>query len=88
MQYLTMKYKLPDDMKPQTQPIAEQAWLSFMYKPLEALGIKFPKYIHLNTSIFLALFVVFVIWYILRHTKLGYEIQAVGFNACRRMRWY
>ncbi|MDY0091230.1 MAG: ABC transporter permease [Candidatus Vecturithrix sp.] len=81
VQYLTMKYKLPDDMKPQTQPIAEQAWLSFMYKPLEALGIKFPKYIHLNMSIFLALFVVFVIWYILRHTKLGYEIQAVGFNA-------
>lgn len=80
VQFLTMRYKLPDDMKPQTQPIAEQAWLSFMYKPLNALGIKFPKYIHLNTSIFLALLMVFVIWYILKRTKLGYEIRAVGFN--------
>ncbi|MBD3307999.1 ABC transporter permease [candidate division KSB3 bacterium] len=80
VQYLTMQYKLPDDMKPQTRPIAEQAWLSFMYKPLEALGITFPKYIHLNTSIVLALLMVVVIWYLLKRTKVGYEIRAVGFN--------
>ncbi len=79
-QYMTMRYKLPDDMKPQTQPIAEQAWLSFLYKYFEKLGIKFPKYIHLNTSIFLAILVVFIIWYVLKKTKLGYEIRAVGFN--------
>ena len=80
VQFLTMYYKLPDDMKPQTRPIAEQAWLSFIYKPLNALGIKFPKYVHLNTSIFLAIFVVFIIGYILKRTRLGYEIRAVGFN--------
>jgi simple sugar transport system permease protein len=80
VQYATLRYKLPEDMKPQTQPIAEQAQLSFLYKYLEKVGIKFPKYIHLNTSIFLALLVVVVIWYILTRTKLGYEIRAVGFN--------
>ncbi len=80
VQYMTMRYKLPDDMKPQTQPIAEQAQLSFMYKYLEKIGIDFPKYIHLNTSIILALLMVFVIWYILKKTRLGYEIRAVGFN--------
>lgn len=80
-QYLTMAYKLPDDMKPQTQPIAEQAWLSYLYKYLNPLGIDFPKHIHLNTAILLALLMAFVIWYISNKTKLGYEIRAVGFNA-------
>ena len=75
-QYVTMKYKLPADMKPQTQPIAEAAQLSFMHKYLPF----FPEHVHLNTSIFLAIFLVILIWYILTRTKLGYEIKAVGFN--------
>lgn len=76
VQYLTMRYKLPDDMKPQTAPIAEAAQLSFMHKYLPF----FPEHVHLNTSIFLAILMVVVIWYILTRTKLGYEIRAVGFN--------
>ncbi|MCP4404836.1 MAG: ABC transporter permease [bacterium] len=76
VQYLTMKYKLPADMKPQTEPIAEAAQLSFMHKYLPF----FPEHVHLNTSIFLAILVVVVVWYILTRTKLGYEIKAVGFN--------
>ena len=81
VQYMTMRYKLPDDMKPQTMPIAEQAWLSLIHTYLGKINITFPRYIRLNTSIFLALLMVFVIWYILKKTKLGYEIRAVGFNA-------
>ncbi len=77
VQYMTMKYKLPDDMKPQTEPISEAAQLSFMHKYVKA----FPEHVHLNTSIFLAILMVVVIWYILTRTKLGYEIRAVGLNA-------
>ncbi len=59
MQYLTMKYKLPDDMKPQTQPIAEQAWPYLCINPLRPWELS-SQHIHLNTPIFLlALFVVF-----------------------------
>lgn len=77
VQYVTMKYKLPGDMKPQTEPIAEAAQLSFMHKYLPF----FPEHVHLNTSLFLAVLVAALIWYILTRTKLGYEIKAVGFNS-------
>ncbi len=77
VQYLTMKYKLPDDMKPQTEPIAEAAQLSFMHKYLPF----FPEHVHLNTAIFLAIAMVILVWYILTRTKLGYEVKAVGLNA-------
>lgn len=76
VQYMTMRYKLPDDMKPQTKPISEAIQLSFMHKYLKF----FPEHVHLNTSIFLAILMVVLIWYILTRTKLGYEIRAVGFN--------
>ena len=76
VQYLTMKYKLPDDMKPQTEPIAEAAQLSFLHKYLPF----FPEHVHLNTSFFLAIAMVVLVWYLLTRTKLGYEIKAVGFN--------
>jgi len=77
VQYLTMHYKLPDDMKPQTAPISEAAQLSFMHRYFKF----FPEHVHLNTAIFLAILLVVVVWYVLTRTKLGYEIRAVGFNA-------
>ena len=77
VQWATMRYKLPDDMKPQTMPISESAQLSFLYRYFPF----FPEHVHLNTSIFLAIFMAFVVWYILARTRLGYEIKAVGFNA-------
>ncbi|PID57532.1 ABC transporter permease [candidate division KSB3 bacterium] len=77
VQYLTMRYRLPSDMKPQTEPIAEAAQLSFIHKYLPF----FPEHIHLNTSILLAVAMVMLVWYLFRYTKLGYEIKAVGLNA-------
>jgi ABC-type uncharacterized transport system permease subunit len=79
-QYLTMVYKPPDTMIPHTHEIAESAQLSRLFRYLNPLGIKFPQSNQLNTAIFLALVVVFLIAYILKRTKLGYEIRAVGFN--------
>ena len=35
---------------------------------------------YINLGIFLALFSVFVVWFILNKTVLGYELKAVGFN--------
>lgn len=79
-QYLTMAYKPPDTMIPHTFEIAKSVQLSRLFRYLNPLGIKFPKSNQLNTSIFLALVAVFIIAYILKRTKLGYEIRAVGFN--------
>jgi ABC-type uncharacterized transport system permease subunit len=80
VQYLTMAYKEQGDMIPQTKEIAKSAWLSRLYTYFNALGIKFPQHIHLNTSIVVALLAVVILAYILKRTKLGYEIRAVGFN--------
>ena len=79
-QYLTMVYKPPDTMIPHTFEVAEPARLARLFTYLNPLGIAFPKSNQLNTAIFLAIMVVVVIWYILKRTKLGYEIRAVGFN--------
>lgn len=79
-QYLTMVYKPPGEMIPYTFEIAESVQLARLFHYLNPLGIKFPKSNQLNTSIFVALVVVFIIAYILKRTKLGYEIRAVGFN--------
>lgn len=77
IQYLTMRYKEPNDMIPQTAEIADAAKLSRLYKYFGAL---FPRHVHLNTSIFVALIAVVILAYLLTRTKIGYEIRAVGFN--------
>jgi len=79
-QYLTMAFKPQGDMIPHTHKIAESAQLSRLFRYLNPLGIKFSKSNQLNTAIFVAFVVVFIISYILKRTKLGYEIRAVGFN--------
>ncbi len=77
IQYLTKVYKTPGDMIPQTAEIADAAKLSRLHYYIPWL---FPKHVHLNTSIIVALFAVAALTYILTRTKLGYEIRAVGLN--------
>jgi simple sugar transport system permease protein len=77
IQYLTMRYKEPTDMIPQTAEIADAAKLSRLYKYFGAL---FPRHVHVNTSIFVALVAVVFLAYLLKRTKLGYEIRAVGLS--------
>jgi ABC-type uncharacterized transport system permease subunit len=79
-QYLTMAFKPPDSWIPHTYEIAKSARLSRLWVYLNPLGIDFPKSNLVNTCIFLAIFVAIAAAFILKRTKLGYEIRAVGFN--------
>jgi simple sugar transport system permease protein len=80
VQYLTMVYKPPESWIPHTYKIAKTAQLSRLAYYLNPMGIAFPKSNLLNTAIFIAIAVVFLTAYILKRTKIGYEIRAVGFN--------
>jgi len=79
-QYLTMAYKPADSWIPHTHKIAESAQLARMAEYLNAIGIVFPKSNLLNTAVFLAILAVVFVAFLLKRTKLGYEIRAVGFN--------
>ncbi len=79
-QYLTMAYKPPESWIPHTYKIAKSAQLSRIYIYLNSIGIDFPRSNLLNTAFFLSLAAVFIVAYILKKTKLGYEIRAVGLN--------
>ena len=80
IQYLTMAYKPPESWIPHTYKIAKSAQLSRLAHYLDPLGITFPKSNLVNTAIFLAIAVVFIISYLLKRTKIGYEIRAIGLN--------
>ena len=80
VQYLTMVYKPPESWIPHTYKIAKSAQLSRLAYYLNPMGIAFPKSNLLNVAIFIAIAVVFLTAYILKRTKIGYEIRAVGFN--------
>lgn len=64
-------FKLPGQV-PQTHDIVKTA----QFAKLTGLS----QYTNLNTAIFLALGVAFVVYLIINKTKLGYEIRAVGAN--------
>lgn len=80
IQYFIKVYKEQGDMVPQTKEIAEAAWLSPLAPYFQAVGIDFPQHVHLNTSIVVAFLAVGLLAYILKRTKIGYEIRAVGLN--------
>ena len=65
---------------PQTHKIAEAAQLSRLAGYLNAIGIDFPKSNLLNTAIFLAIGAAVFAAFLLKRTKLGYEIRSVGYN--------
>jgi len=79
-QYLTMAYKPKESWIPHTFEIAKSAQLSRLAHYLNPLGIDFPKSNLVNTAVFLAILAVIFTAYLLRRTKLGYEIRSVGFN--------
>lgn len=79
-QYLTMVFKPKESWIPQTHKIAEAAQLSRMAEYLNAIGIDFPRSNLMNTAIFTAICVVICVALLLKRTKLGFEIRAVGFN--------
>ncbi len=79
-QYLTMAYKPKDSWIPHTFEIAKSAQLSRLARYLNPFGIDFPKSNQVNTAVFLAILAVIFTAYLLRRTKIGYEIRSVGFN--------
>jgi len=79
-QYLTMAYKPKDSWIPHTHQIAESARLARIAEYLNAAGIDFPKSNLLNTAVLLAIGTVIFAAFLLKRTKLGYEIRAVGLN--------
>ena len=79
-QYLTMVYKPKESWIPHTFEIAKSAQLSRLAHYLNPLGIDFPKSNLVNTALFLAILAVIFAAYLLKRTKLGYEIRSVGFN--------
>jgi len=79
-QYLTMAYKPKESWIPHTFEIAKSAQLSRLAHYLNPLGIDFPKSNLVNTAVFVAILAVIFTAYLLRRTKLGYEIRSVGFN--------
>jgi ABC-type uncharacterized transport system permease subunit len=79
-QYLTMAYKPADSWIPHTFEIAKSAQLSRLARYLNPVGIDFPKSNQVNAAVFLAILAVIFTAYLMRRTKIGYEIRAVGFN--------
>jgi simple sugar transport system permease protein len=79
-QYLTMAYKPPESWIPHTYKIAKSAQLSRLAHYLNAIGIDFPKSNLVNTAVIVAILAVIFAAYLLKRTKLGYEIRSVGFN--------
>ena len=79
-QYLTMAYKPADSWIPHTFEIAKSVQLSRLARYLNPVGIDFPKSNQVNAAVFLAILAVIFTAYLMRRTKIGYEIRAVGFN--------
>jgi simple sugar transport system permease protein len=77
-QYLTMAYKPKESWIPHTFEIAKSAQLSRLAHYLNPLGIDFPKSNLVNSALFLSILAVIFAAYLLKRTKLGYEIRAVG----------
>ena len=71
----------PGQMTPQTTEIALAGHLPRLAGPLSRIGIPLPHANPLNFSVVIALGAVWLAWYILYRTNLGYEIRAVGMNS-------
>ncbi len=67
-------------MTPQTAEIPAAGQLPRLAGALQSIGIPLPDANPLNASILVAIAAIWLAWFILYRTTLGYEIRAVGFN--------
>ncbi len=70
--------KNPKSQNAETVAFPAGAHLPTAHEVLAPLGIEFSKSAPLNVSFLLALACAFLVWFLLWHTRLGYEIRAFG----------
>ena len=79
--YLLVNHlKVPGNMSVESAPFAKSANLPGMHTFMGWLGIEWPKS-PLNTSVFLAVMAAVAVYYLLWHTRFGYELRATGSSA-------
>ena len=71
--------KEPGNMTPESRAFAESARMPGMHELLGALGIEWPR-TPLNASVGLAVLASVGVHLLLRHTRAGYALRAVGFS--------
>jgi general nucleoside transport system permease protein len=78
--YLLVNHlKVPGNMSVESAAFAESAKLPSMHAFMAALGVDWPNS-PLNTSVFLALIAALGVYFLLWHTRLGYQLRATGAN--------
>ena len=70
----------PDSMQPETRTFADNAHLPFLHEALGAIGIEIATS-PANLSFIWALICCLLVWILVWHTRLGYEIRTVGTNS-------
>ncbi len=79
--YLLVNHlKVPGNMSVESAPFAESAKLPSMHTFMGWLGVEWPNS-PLNTSVFLAVLAAVGVYYLLWHTRFGYELRATGSSA-------
>ena len=79
--YLLVNHlKVPGNMSVESAPFAASAKLASMHTFMQWLGIEWPNS-PLNTSVFLALLAAVGVYFLLWHTRLGYDLRATGASA-------
>ncbi|HQX61515.1 MAG TPA: ABC transporter permease [Burkholderiaceae bacterium] len=79
--YLLVNHlKVPGNMSVESAAFAASAKLPSMQAFMAALGIDWPNS-PLNTSVFLALLAAVGVYFLLWHTRLGYDLRATGSSA-------
>jgi len=79
--YLLVNHlKVPGNMSVESASFAASAKLPSMHTFMQWLGVEWPNS-PLNTSVFLALLAAVGVYFLLWHTRLGYDLRATGSSA-------
>jgi ABC-type uncharacterized transport system permease subunit len=65
-------------LEPQTHKIQATALFGKLNHWFNALGLKIPKHVYLDYSLIVAIFMGFLVWFLLYRMRQGFEIRAVG----------